>query len=94
MAAAQGSAGVPVVQSVGRALGRIGRGLFTGGSTPARLRLWIGATAVVAVLFAVLGAFGVGRRESSLRDARDAAQQLIEVQDVQVRLVHADALAS
>jgi len=69
------------------------RGVAKGGSTPARLRAWMIATAVVAVLFGVLSATGVDRRASSLRAADEASQQLIAVQDVQVRLVHADAIA-
>lgn len=50
-------------------------------------------TAAVAVLFGVLGAIGVGRRDSSLGAADAASQQLLAVQDVQVRLVHADSIA-
>ena len=69
------------------------RGAAKGGSTPARLRAWMVSTAIVAVLFGVLGAMGVDRRASSLRAADDASQQLIAVQDVQVRLVRADAIA-
>ena len=69
------------------------RSVAKGGSTPARLRAWMVATAVVAVLFGVLSATGVDRRASSLRVADEASQQLIAVQDVQVRLVHADAIA-
>lgn len=69
------------------------RGIAKGGSTPARLRAWMVATAVVAVLFGVLSATGVDRRAASLKAADAASQQLIAVQDVQVRLVHADAIA-
>jgi hypothetical protein len=50
-------------------------------------------TVIVAVLFGVLGAIGVGRRDSSLGAADAASQQLLAVQDVQVRLVHADSIA-
>ncbi len=100
MAGAQSSGGGSVVGSVGRRVGRVwsglgsaARGVAHGGSTPARLRAWMIATAVVAVLFGVLSAAGVDRRASSLRAADAASQQLIAVQDVQVRLVHADAIA-
>jgi len=89
----QRSGGRSVVGSFGRGLGRVWRGLAKGGSTPARLRAWMIATVVVAVLFGVLSATGVDRRASSLRAADEASQQLIAVQDVQVRLVHADAIA-
>ncbi len=93
MAGAQ-SGKQPPAQSFGRAMGRFGRTFFKGGSTPARLRVWMITTAMVAVLFGLLGALGVGRRDASLGDAADAAQQLIAVQNVQVSLVRADALAS
>ena len=93
MAGAQ-SGKQPPAQFLGRAMGRFGRTFFKGGSTPARLRAWMITTAMVAVLFGLLGALGVGRRDASLGDAADAAQQLIAVQNVQVSLVHADALAS
>ncbi|MEQ1701816.1 MAG: hypothetical protein ABMA25_17035 [Ilumatobacteraceae bacterium] len=106
MAAVQSTGGMPVeqpvVKSVGNALGRqfgrlFGRllhGAAGKGSTPARLRLWMSGTVVLAVLFGVLGAIGIGRRDTSLGDAAGAARQLIEVQGVQVSLVQADALAS
>ena len=101
MAAVQSTGGrpveQPVVKSVGHALGRMFGGSLrraTGRSTPARLRLWMSATVALAVLFGVLGAIGIGRRDSSLGDAAGAARQLIEVQSVQVSLVRADALAS
>ena len=100
MAAAQGSGGVSATRSLGRGaarawggFGSMVRGVAHGGSTPARLRAWMVATAVVAVLFGVLSATGVDRRASSLQAADQASQQLIAVQDVQVRLVHADAIA-
>jgi uncharacterized membrane protein len=51
------------------------------------------ATTIVALLFGVLGAIGVGRRDDSLGAADAASQQLLAVQDVQVRLVHADSIA-
>jgi len=100
VAGAQSSGGGSAMVSLGRGLGRVGswlgsmvRGVAKGGSTRARLRAWMIATAVVAVLFGVLSATGVDRRASSLRAADAASQQLIAVQDVQVRLVHADAIA-
>ena len=82
-----------MAQSPGATLRRLARAAATGGSTPGRLRLWMIATAAVAVLFGLLAALGVGRRDSSLTAADAASQQLIAVQDVQVRLVHADAIA-
>ena len=94
MAGAQSSGGRSAMQFFGRAAGRFARGLAKGGSTPTRLRAWMITTAIVAVLFGLLGALGVGRRDASLGAATDAAEQLIAVQNVQVSLVHADALAS
>lgn len=94
MAGAQSSGGRSAMQFFGRVAGRFAHGLAKGGSTPTRLRAWMITTAVVAVLFGLLGAIGVGRRDASLGDATDAAEQLIAVQNVQVSLVHADALAS
>lgn len=98
MAGAQGTGQGSVMQSFGRLLGRsvrgFTRGLMKGGSTPTRLRAWMAGTVVVAVLFGVLGALGISRRDASLGDAAAASEQLIAVQDIQVRLVHADALAN
>lgn len=51
-------------------------------------------TAVAAVLFGVLGAFGLARRESALTDVRTSAAQLIALQEVRVAAVRADAVAS
>ena len=98
MAGAQGSGQGSVMQffgrQVGRSLRRVTSGLLRGGNTPTRLRAWMVGTAVVAVLFGVLGALGISRRDASLGDAAAASQQLIAVQDIRVRLVHADALAT
>ncbi len=100
MAGAQSSGVWSAMGSLGRGVGRawsgvgsIARGAAKGGSTPARLRAWMVATTIVAVLFGVLSATGVDRRASSLRAVDEASQQLIAVQDVQVRLVRADAIA-
>ena len=82
------------VRGVGRAVGRATRAMFSGGSTPARLRVWMVLTVVFAVALGVLGATGIGRRDDALGDARDAAAQLIDVQRVQVSLVGAAALAT
>ncbi|MDO8389612.1 MAG: hypothetical protein Q7V57_03910 [Actinomycetota bacterium] len=82
------------MQSVGRVVGRAVKGMFAGGSTPARLRMWMVLTAVFAVGLGVLGATGLGRRDNALHDARDASAQLIDVQRVQVSLVGAAALAT
>jgi hypothetical protein len=94
VAGAQNSGGRSAVRFFGQVAGRFGRSLAKGGSTPTRLRAWMITTAVVAVLFGLLGAIGIGRRDASLGGAADAARQLIAVQNVQVSLVHADALAS
>ncbi|MFI0524683.1 MAG: hypothetical protein ACH37H_01145 [Ilumatobacteraceae bacterium] len=81
------------MQVFGGTVGRAWRAVATGGDTPTRLRTWMVGSVVVAVLFGVLGAVGVGRRDSALGDGDAASQQLIAVQDVQVRLVHADSIA-
>lgn len=94
MAATQRSGTTPVAPPVTTPAGHFLRTLATGGSTPSRLRVLMVVTAILAVLFAVLGAFGVGRRDAALSATTDAAQQLIDVQNVQVSLVRADALAS
>ncbi len=83
-----------MVKWLGHTLARLVKEPARGANTPARLRVWLVATVLAALLFGVLGALGIGRRDTSLADAAGAAQQLIEVQDVQVALVRADALAS
>lgn len=100
MAGARSSGGWSAMGSLGRGIGRAWSGLrsVVGGhanatSTPTRLRAFMVATAIVALLFGVLSAIGVDRRAASLTAADSASQQLIAVQDVQVRLVHADAIA-
>ena len=57
---------------VGRAwigLAAAARGIAQGGSTPARLRVWMDATAIVAVLVGVLSATGVDDRVASMKAA-------------------------
>jgi hypothetical protein len=76
------------------ALVRLLRGAARGANTPARLRVWLGVSLAAALLFGVLGALGLDRRDAALAEAAEAAEQLIGVQDVQVALVRADALAS
>ena len=49
---------------------------------------------VLAVIFAVAGAFGVNQRANAINDVRTASAQLLALQDIQVRIVHADAIAS
>lgn len=100
MAGARSSGGWSAMGSPGRGIGRAWSGLrsVVGGhtnatSTPARLRAFMVATAIVTLLFGVLSAIGVDRRAASLTAADSASQQLLAVQDVQVRLVHADAIA-
>lgn len=63
-------------------------------STPARLSLLRAVFIVLALVFAVVGAFGVNRRAHAINDLRTAARQLLALQDIQVRIVHADAIAS
>ena len=72
------------MQVFGGTVGRAWRAVATGGDTPTRLRTWMVGSVVVAVLFGVLGAVGVGRRDSALGAGDAASQQLIAVQDVQV----------
>jgi hypothetical protein len=49
---------------------------------------------VLAVVFAVGGSFGVNRRANAIDDLRSSAAQLLALQDIRVRVVHADAIAS
>jgi hypothetical protein len=49
---------------------------------------------VLALVFAVVGAFGVNRRANAINEVRTASRQLLALQDIQVRIVHADAIAS
>jgi hypothetical protein len=63
-------------------------------STPARLSILRAALIVLAVVFAVAGAFGVNRRANAIDDVRTASGQLLALQDIRVRIVHADAIAS
>lgn len=76
----------PVVQPLRRRLS------YT--STPAKLSVLRAFFVVLAVVFAVAGAFGVNRRSNAINDVRTAAKQLLALQDIQVRIVHADAIAS
>ena len=63
-------------------------------STPAKLSVLRAVFIVLAVVFAVVGAFGVNRRANAINDVRTASRQLLALQDIQVRIVHADAIAS
>ncbi|HVE19590.1 MAG TPA: hypothetical protein VNB52_10910 [Ilumatobacteraceae bacterium] len=49
---------------------------------------------VLALVFAVVGAFGINRRANAINEVRTASRQLLALQDIQVRIVHADAIAS
>ncbi len=49
---------------------------------------------ILALVFAVGGAFGVNRRANAIDHARSSAAQLLALQDIRVRVVHADAIAS
>ena len=66
----------------------------TATSTPARLALLRAVVIVLALVFAVGGAFGVNRRANAIDDVRSSAAQLLALQDIRVRVVHADAIAS
>ena len=63
-------------------------------STPARLSLIRAILILLAVVFAVGGAFGLDRRANAINEVRTASRQLLALQDIQVRIVHADAIAS
>jgi hypothetical protein len=63
-------------------------------STPARLAIVRALLIVLAVLFAVGGAFGINHRANAIDDVRTASGQLLALQDIRVRIVHADAIAS
>ena len=63
-------------------------------STPSRLSLLRALAIVLAVVFTVAGAFGVNRRADAINDVRNAARRLLALQDIRVRVVHADAIAS
>ncbi|MEP7111634.1 MAG: hypothetical protein ABI862_00070 [Ilumatobacteraceae bacterium] len=76
----------PVTRLIGRRLAST--------STPARLSLLRAVLILLAVVFAVGGAFGVNRRANGIDDVRTASRQLLALQDIQVRIVHADAIAS
>jgi hypothetical protein len=58
------------------------------------LSLLRAAAIVFAVLFALGGAFGVNRRADAINRVRTSAAQLLALQDIRVRVVHADAIAS
>jgi len=63
-------------------------------STPAMLSLIRAVFIVLALVFAVVGAFGINRRANAINGVRTASRQLLALQDIQVRIVHADAIAS
>jgi hypothetical protein len=63
-------------------------------STPSRLSLLRVALIVAAIVFALAGAFGVNQRANAINDVHTASAQLLALQDIQVRVVHADAIAS
>ena len=63
-------------------------------STPAKLSVLRAVLIVLAVIFAVVGAFGVNQRAKAIDKVRTASAQLLALQDIQVRIVHADAIAS
>ncbi|HEY0520919.1 MAG TPA: hypothetical protein VGC84_15620 [Ilumatobacteraceae bacterium] len=63
-------------------------------STPARLSMVRAILILLGVAFAVAGAFGVNQRANAIGKVRVASRQLLALQDIQVRVVHADAIAS
>ncbi|MEO5724357.1 MAG: hypothetical protein ABIQ39_16220, partial [Ilumatobacteraceae bacterium] len=63
-------------------------------SSPLRLRTAVGLTALAAVLFGLLGAYGVNRRISAVDVVRHSADQLLSLQNIRVAVVQADSLAS
>jgi hypothetical protein len=63
-------------------------------STPAKLSALRAVFIVLALVFAVVGAFGINRRANAINEVRTASRQLLALQDIQVRIVHADAIAS
>ncbi len=63
-------------------------------STPARLAIVRAVLIILAVVFAVGGAFGINHRANAIDDVRNASGQLLALQDIRVRIVHADAIAS
>ncbi len=63
-------------------------------STPARLSVLRAVFIVLAVVFAVVSAFGVNQRAKAIDHVSTASAQLLALQDIQVRIVHADAIAS
>jgi hypothetical protein len=67
---------------------------LVGTSTPAKLSVLRAVFIVLAFVFGVVGAFGVNRRANSINEVRTASRQLLALQDIQVRVVHADAIAS
>ena len=60
----------------------------------ARLSVLRAIFVVLAVIFAIAGAFGIDQRSNAINDVRTASRQLLALQDIQVRIVHADAIAS
>jgi hypothetical protein len=62
--------------------------------TPGTLRLLGGGAVIVLVVFGVLGAMSVDRRDDALGDARAEAAQLVRFQTIRTNLVQADALAT
>ena len=73
-------------------LGRLG--VSSARDSPTRLRLAAAATVLVSLVLSIGGWYGIDRRGTGIDDAAQAASQLILVQDVRVRVVQADSLAS
>ncbi|MEP7203347.1 MAG: hypothetical protein ABI894_12095 [Ilumatobacteraceae bacterium] len=67
---------------------------FSTTSTPARLAVLRAVLVVLAVILAIVGAVGINQRTNAIKDVRTASRQLLALQDIQVRIVHADAIAS
>src|SRR6478736_3663111 len=56
-------------------------------STPARLAIVRAVLIILAVVFAVGGAFGINHRANAIGDVRNASGQLLALQDIRVRIV-------
>lgn len=64
------------------------------GSTPRGLRVWGALAAVVTALTGLFGVLAVSSQSLAVEDARDAAAQLVGLQDARNQLVAADAAAT
>jgi hypothetical protein len=92
--ASSAASSVPAQPDIGRVLiARARRAWSQRRSTPTRLVLARAVLVAVIALFALVSVSAIGRRGAALRDTRDAAQQLIAVQEIRVDAVRADSIA-